>query len=170
MVADVAKFTVVSAKLPVDLYQELALRIPEGDRSNFIREAIFEKLEQTPRANKLLELENNLIQLTKTVNTIKNSLAKLEILAHESGKTNPYVFCVDSIDRKLVTFLIDYRGATTPEIAEHLETNRWLVLNRLRKLEKTSKNQLGKPIVEYYAGQRNGKCKAWWINEDLIET
>jgi len=166
----VTKYTVVSAKLPEDLYHELALRIPEGERSNFIREAIFEKLEKTPRTNKLLELEENLNQLTQTVNTIKNSLAQLEILAHESGKTNPYVFCVDSLDNKLVTFLVDHRGATTPELAEHLETNRWLVLNRLRKLEKASKKQLGKPIIEYYGGQRNGKRKAWWINEDLIET
>ena len=162
--------TVVSAKLPEDLYQELALRIPEGERSNFIREAIFEKLEKTPRANKLLELEKELNTLTQTVNTIKNSLAQLEILTHESGKTNPYVFCVDSIDNQLVTFLIDHRGATTPEIAEHLESNRWLVLNRLRKLEKSSRKQLGTPIVEYYGGERKGKRKAWWINEDLIET
>ena len=162
--------TVVSAKLPDKLYKELALRIPEGERSAFIREAIFEKLEKIPRPNKLLKLEKSLNQLTKTVTTIKNSLAQLEILAHESGKTNPYVFCVDSIDNKLVTFLIDHRGATTPELAEHLETNRWLVLNRLRKLEKSSKKQLGKPMFEYYAGQRNGKRKAWWINEDLIET
>ena len=170
MVDVLTKYTVVSAKLPKDLYQELALRVPEGERSNFIREAIFEKLEKTPRANKLLELEKNLNHLTQTVNTIKNGLAQLEILAHESGKTNPYIFCVDSIDKNLVTFLVDHRGATTSEIAEHLETNRWLVLNRLRKLEKSSKKQLGKPIVEYYAGQRSGKRKAWWINEDLIET
>ena len=164
------KFTVVSAKLPEDLYQELALRIPEGERSSFIREAIFEKLEKTPRAQKLIELEKKLNQLTKTVNVIKNSLAQLELLAHESGKTNPYVFCIDALDKRLVTFLMDNRGATTPELAKHLGINRWLVLNRLRKLEKSSKKQLEKPIIEYYAGQRNGKRKAWWINEDIIET
>jgi len=92
MVDVLTKYTVVSAKLPKELYQELALRVPEGERSNFIREAIFEKLEKTPRANKLLELEKNLNHLTQTVNTIKNGLAQLEILAHESGKTNPYIF------------------------------------------------------------------------------
>jgi hypothetical protein len=170
MVAVVTKYTVVSAKLSEDLYQELALRIPEGERSNFIREAIFEKLEKTPRPNKLLDLEDQLNQLTKTVNTIKNSLAQLELIAHESGKTNPYIFCVDTIDNKLITYLIDHRGATTPELAKHLEINRWLVLNRLRKIEKASKKQLGTPIIEYYAGQRNEKRKAWWINESLIET
>jgi len=51
-----------------------------------------------------------------------------------------------------------------------LETNRWLVLNRLRKIERTSKKQLGKPIIDYYPGERAGKRKAWWINGDLIET
>jgi len=164
------KYTIVSAKVPEDLYQELALRIPEGERSTFIREAIIEKLEKTPRPNKLLELENNLKQLTKTVNIIKDSLTKLEILTHETGKTNPHIFCIDSIDNQLVDYLVDHRGATTTELAEQLETNRWLVLNRLRKIEKASKKQLGKPIIEYYGGQRTGKRKAWWIKEDLIET
>ena len=35
----------------------MALRIPEGDRSDFIREAINEKLQKTPKADKLLALE-----------------------------------------------------------------------------------------------------------------
>ena len=164
------KYTVVSAKIPNDLYKELALRIPEGERSTFIREAIFEKLEKTPRPNKILELENELNQLTKDVNKIKDSLAKLEILTHETGKVNPHIFCIDTIDTQLVNYLLDYRGATTTELANHLETNRWLVLNRLRKIEKASKKQLNKAIIEYYPGERQGKRKAWWIKEDLIET
>ena len=35
---------IVSVKIPEEVYLEMALRIPEGDRSNFIREAISEKL------------------------------------------------------------------------------------------------------------------------------
>jgi metal-responsive CopG/Arc/MetJ family transcriptional regulator len=48
---------VVSLKLPQEVYHEIVLRIPEGDRSSFIREAIMEKLQKTPKADKLLELE-----------------------------------------------------------------------------------------------------------------
>jgi hypothetical protein len=164
------KFTIVSAKIPDNLYNELVLRIPEGERSSFIREAIFEKLEKTPKPNKILELEKNLNKLTKDVNKIKNILAKLEILTHETGKVNPHIFCIDTIDTKLVNYLQDHRGATTTELAKHLETNRWLVLNRLRKIEKASKKQLNNAVIEYYAGERHGKRKAWWIKEDLIET
>ena len=164
-----SKYTVVSAKIPDNLYKELILRIPEGERSNFIREAILEKLEKTPRPDKIFELEQKLNQLVKDVNKIKDALAKLEILTHETGKVNPHIFCIDDIDIKLVNHLIDHRGATTSELAEFLETNRWFVLNRLRKIEKSSKNQLGKTIIEYYPGKRGEKRKAWWIKEDLIE-
>ena len=164
------KFTIVSAKIPNEIYYELALRIPEGERSGFIREAILEKLEKTPRPDRLLGLEYKVNQLEHEVNTIKDALAKFELLAYEGGKVNPHIFCIDETDNKLVDYIIDHRGATTTELAEFLETNRWLVLNRLRKIEKSSKKQLGKPIIDYYSGERAGKRKAWWIKEDLIET
>ena len=164
------KFTVVSAKIPDDVYKELALRIPEGERSTFIREAILEKLEKTPRPNRIFGLEQKVNQLENEVNKIKDYLAKLEILTYEGGKINPHAFCIDEIDNKIVDYLLDHRGATTTELAEFLETNRWLVLNRLRKIERSSKKQLGKAIIEYYPGERTGKRKAWWIREDLVET
>jgi len=163
-------YTVVSAKIPDEVYKELALRIPEGERSAFIREAILEKLEKTPRPDKILGLEQKVNQLENDVNKIKDGLAKLEILTHEGGKVNPHTFCIDDVDTKLVDYLLDHRGATTTELAEFLETNRWLVLNRLRKIEKSSKKQHGKSIIEYYPGERAGKRKAWWIMEDQVET
>ena len=164
------KYTVVSAKIADEVYKELALRIPEGERSTFIREAILEKLEKTPRPDRILGLEQKVNQLQKDVNKIKDYLAKLEILTHEGGKVNPHAFCIDEIDNKIVDYLLDNRGATTTELAKFLETNRWLVLNRLRKIQKSSKKQLGKSIIEYYPGERGGKRKAWWINGDLVES
>ena len=164
------KFTVISAKIPNEVYKELALRIPEGERSTFIREAIFEKLEKTPRPDRILGLEQKVKQLENEVTKIKDGLTKLELLTYESGKVNPHTFCIDETDNKIIDYLLDHRGATTTEIAEHLKTNRWLALNRLRKIAKTSKKQLGKAIIEYYPGQSHGKRKAWWIREDLAET
>ena len=163
------KFTVVSAKIPDEVYKELALRIPEGERSTFIREAILEKLEKTPRPDRILGLEQKFAQLQNDVNQIKDYLAKLELLTYEAGKVNPHAFCIDETDTKIVDYLLDNRGATTTEIAEALQTNRWLILNRLRKIQKTSKKQLGKPVIEYYPGERSGKRKAWWIKEDITE-
>jgi Arc/MetJ-type ribon-helix-helix transcriptional regulator len=164
------KLRVISVKIPEEVYKEMLLRVPEGERSNFVRDAITEKLQKTPKPDKILELEQRLSKMEREFSEIRKYLADLELLTYEKGKTNPHTFCADETDQKIIDYLIHYKGATTPELAEYLKTNRWLILNRLRRIEKTSKRQLGKSIIEYYAGEKSGKKKAWWINEELIET
>jgi len=164
------KLAVVSAKIPEEVYKELILRVPEGERSDFIRDAIVEKLQKVPRPDKIFELEQKIGRLEADLSEVKKYLVELEVLTYERGKINPHTFCIDDIDHKIVDYLTHYRGATTSELADHLRTNRWLVLNRLRKIQRFSKKQLGKNIIEYYAGARSGKRKAWWINEELVET
>ena len=160
---------VISAKIPEEVYHEMVLRVPEGDRSSFIREAIVEKLQKTPRANKLLELEERMGKIEQEFGEVRKYLADLEILTYQHGKINPHTFCIDETDHKIVDYLLHYKSATTPELAEYMKTNRWMVLNRLRKIQRSSKKQVGKAIVDFYAGEKSGKKKAWWINEELIQ-
>ncbi|MGB9842595.1 MAG: ribbon-helix-helix domain-containing protein [Candidatus Bathyarchaeales archaeon] len=164
-----SELRVISVKIPEEIYQELALRVPEGDRSDFIREAIMEKLQKTPRPDKLLALEKRMDAIEQQLSEVKKYLADLELLTYEHGRVNPHAFCLDEIDHKIMDYLMHYKGATTPELAEYLKTNRWLVLNRLRKMQRNSKRQLGKAVIEYYAGEKSGKKKAWWINEELAQ-
>lgn len=161
--------TVVSAKIPEEVYKELALRIPEGERSNFIREAIMEKLQNIPRPDKIFELEKKISKVQTELSEIKRYLAELEVLTFEKEKMSIHSFGIDSLDHSIIDYLLNYKGATTPELAEHVKTNRWQVLNRLRRIQKRSKAQLGKSVIEYYAGERSGKKKAWWINREFIE-
>jgi Arc/MetJ-type ribon-helix-helix transcriptional regulator len=165
----VSEVRVVTVKLPEEIYQEMALRIPEGDRSTFIREAINEKLMKTPKADTLLALQERMSKIEQEFGQIKKYLADLEILTFQHGKINPHTYCIDELDHKIMEYLLHYKSATTPELAEYAKTNRWLILNRLRKIEKTSKKQVGKAIIEYYAGEKSGKKKAWWIDEELIQ-
>ncbi|MGE5556395.1 MAG: hypothetical protein ACM3UY_09110 [Methanocella sp.] len=164
-----ADHRIVTVKLPEEVYQEMALRIPEGDRSDFIREAIADKLQKTPKPDKLLALETRMAQLEEQFGQIKKYLIDLDLLTFQHGKVNPYQFAADDVDRKIIEYLLSYKSATTPEIADYLKTNRWLVLNRLQKIEKASKKQCGKAIIEYYAGEKGGKKKAWWLTEELIQ-
>lgn len=160
---------IVTVKLPEEIYQEMALRIPEGDRSTFIREAISEKLQKTPKADKLLALQERMGKIEQELGQIRKYLADLEILTFQHGKINPYTYCIDELDHKIMEYLMHYKSATTPELAEYIKTNRWLILNRLRKIQKTSKKQIGKSIIEYCGGVRSGKKKAWWIDEELLQ-
>jgi hypothetical protein len=168
-VVALSEVKVVSLKIPEEVYNEMVIRVPEGDRSNFIREAIIEKLQKTPKADKLLELEERMSKIEREFGEVRKYLADLELLTYEHGKINPHTFCIDEIDHKIVDYLLHYKGATTPELADYMKTNRWLVLNRLRKIQRTSKKQCGKPIIDYCAGEKSGKKKAWWINEELIQ-
>jgi hypothetical protein len=161
---------VISAKISDEVYKEMVLRVPEGDRSNFIRDAILEKLQKTPKPDRVLELEGRVEKMEKEFSEVKRYLADLELLTYERGKTNPHSFGMDETDHKIIDYLIHYKGATTPELADYLKANRWLALNRLRRIQKTSRKQLGKPIIEYYPGERSGKKKAWWMIEELAET
>lgn len=128
-----------------------------------------EKLQKTPKPDRILELEHRLGKMEKEFSEVKKYLADLELLTYDRGKTNPHAFCLDEIDHKLVDYLMHYKGATTPELADYLKTNRWLVLNRLRRIQKNSKKQMGKSVIDYYAGEKSGKKKAWWLNEELAE-
>jgi hypothetical protein len=160
---------VISAKVPEEVYKEMILRIPEGDRSDFIREAIIEKLQKTPKANKILEIEERMGKIERELGEVRKYRADLELLTYGHEKVNPHSFCIDEVDHKIVDYLMHYKGATTPELADYMKINRWLVLNRLRKMQKTSKKQYGKTVIDYYAGEKSGKKKAWWINEELIQ-
>jgi hypothetical protein len=108
-------------------------------------------------------------KIEQEVSEVRKYLADLELLTYQHGKINPHTFCIDETDHKIVDYLLHYKGATTPELAEYVKTNRWLVLNRLRKMQRNSKKQYGKAVIEYYAGEKSGKKKAWWINEELIQ-
>ena len=163
------KVRVISVKVPEEVYKEMLLRIPEGERSNFVRDAILEKLKKTPKPDKILELEQRVCKIERESAELRRYLADLELLTYEREKANPHTFALDELDHKIIDYLIHYKSATTPDLAEYLKTNRWLVLNRLRRIQKLSRKQLGKAIIDYYPGEKSGKKKAWWINEELIE-
>jgi len=143
----------VTVKLTEEVYQEIALRIPEGDRSTFIREAIAEKLQKTPKPDTLLALQQRMDNIEQEFGQIRKYLADLELLTFQHGKIDPHTFCLDEVDHKIMEYLMHYKSATTPELAEYVKTNRWLILNRLQKIQKNSKKQTGKSIIEYYAGE-----------------
>lgn len=159
---------VVTVKISDEVYKEFALRVPEGDRSVFIREAICEKLQKTPRPDKLFALEERMGKLEGELEQVRRYLADLDLLTFDHAKVDPHNFCIDEVDRKIVDYLLHYKGATTPELAGYLKCNRWLVLNRLQKIQRFSKKKCGKSVIDYCGGERSGKKKAWWINQEVI--
>jgi Arc/MetJ-type ribon-helix-helix transcriptional regulator len=77
---------VVSVKMPEEVYKEMLLRVPEGERSNFIRDAIMEKLQKTPKPDKILELEQRMGKMEREFSEIPYKLGTAHVRA---GKNKP---------------------------------------------------------------------------------
>ena len=157
-----------TVKIPRNIFEDLELRIPKGVRSDFVREAITEKMRKIPLSDRLEKMEKRLDKIEDEIGEIKKLLNELGILAYEKGKVNPYNCCQDEIDKKIVEFLIQHGGATTPEISKHVGENRWLILNRLKKIRYRSEKKTGRAAVYFLATERMGRKRAWWADENLL--
>jgi hypothetical protein len=162
---DEITFTV---KLPKNLLEELKLRIPKGVRGNFIKDAIAKELEVVPRPDRLSTLEQRLEKTESEIIELKKTLAQFDILTYEQEKVNPLNYCEDNIDRKIIDLITQRGGATTPEIAKVVGVNRYLILNRLQRMQKRSERKLGKPAIIFSPMERMGKKRAWWVNPELV--
>ncbi len=157
-----------TVKLPKRLLEELQLRVPKGVRGDFVRDAIVKELEGVPRPDRLSVLEQRIKRVEGEIGELKKTLAEFDILTYEREKVNPLNYCGDDIDRKIIDLLTQRGGATTPEIAEAVGVNRYLTLNRLKRMQKLSERKLGKSVVNFTAMKRMDKKRAWWINPDLV--
>ena len=113
-------------------------------------------------------MEQRIKRVEGEIGELKKTLAEFDILTYEREKVNPLNYCGDDIDRKIIDLLTQRGGATTPEIAEAVGVNRYLTLNRLKRMQKLSERKLGKSVVTFTAMKRMDKKRAWWINPDLI--
>ncbi|MEM1658542.1 MAG: ribbon-helix-helix domain-containing protein [Candidatus Jordarchaeales archaeon] len=154
---------VVSVKIPRDILGLLEKEVGRGKRSEFIRQAIMEKLQ-----GKLTgvgdELLRRLEELEKRVAFLENGLSCIS-----SGKlvveTHPlYKICRDENERKIVEYLLRERGATTRELEKVVGLKRRQILNKMRELASRAERELGKPVLVYIRARVEGKRQAWWLN------
>jgi hypothetical protein len=163
------KTITVSFKVPEEVHKELQLRISEGERSNFIRDALLEKLSKTPRPDRLLILDERVKNLETSLSDVKKLLADLQLLTFERGKVDPHLFGVDELDRRIIDFIVEEKGATTPELAEKFGVDRWTILERLKRIQSRSRRELGNSLIDFFGGEKYGKKRAWWLVEELLQ-
>lgn len=154
---------VVSVKLPRDVLRLLEKEAGRGKRSEFIRQAIMEKL-QGKHAGAEDELLRKLEELEKRIALLENGLSCIS-----SGKfvvkTHPlYNICRDENERKIIEYLLKEKGATTRELEKVVGLKRRQILNKMRELASRAEKELGKPVLVYVRARVEGKRQAWWLN------
>lgn len=164
-IEDNIPFTV---KIPRQLFEEIELRVPKGIRGEFIREAITEKVRKIPLSQRLDKIEEKLSYIEVEVGELKKTLAELDLLSNPKDKINISTICRDTIDHQIIEFLVHNGGTTTSQLARHLKLNRFLILNRLKRMKEVSERKYGKPSVDFLSIEKMGRKRAWWINEDVL--
>ena len=80
--------------------------------------------------------------------------------------------CRDDLDRQMLAYFIQHKGATTTDLAKALlgsTSKRRTILDRIDKLNKRATQILGVPILEHYKGIKENIRGAWWIvNADRV--
>jgi len=119
-----------------------------------------------------LSTETRLSRLETFVDWAKPLLEEIaKQLELSRPRINPKKYCKDELDRKIINYLIENKGAGTTELAEALNledpklVGRHLIGKRLKRLKDLSDRD-GWHILEFHPETKEGKFRAWWI---LIE-
>lgn len=168
------KPTVEEISIRVRLERELLERIDsiagQNGRQRFIKDAIIWRLDQE-LPPLVLEMADSIDELKARVDHLEQSQSSSLYLEQLNEIANTKV-CRDDLDRQMLAYFIQHKGATTTDLARALlgsTSKRRTILDRIDKLNKRATQILGVPILEHYKGIKENIRGAWWIvNADRV--
>ncbi|NHJ13628.1 MAG: winged helix-turn-helix domain-containing protein [Candidatus Thorarchaeota archaeon] len=151
----------IRLRLEPELLERIDKLAGERGRQRFIEESIIWRLDQ--------ELPPYIMEMIVDVNQLKERVAHLEnmqstssFLAELNAVATTQV-CRDQLDRNILEYFLKNDGATTPELAKNLSSNRRTVLDRIAKLNERALSLIGVEVLRYEKGILKGKRGAWWL-------
>ncbi|NHI83806.1 MAG: winged helix-turn-helix transcriptional regulator [Candidatus Thorarchaeota archaeon] len=151
----------IRLRLEPDLLERIDKLAGERGRQHFIEESVLWRLDQ--------ELPPFIMELIEDVNELKERVAHLEniqstsVFLDELNTVAKTQICRDQLDRSILEYFLKNDGATTPELAKDLSSNRRTILDRIAKLNERAKNLIGVEVLKYEKGFSKGKRGAWWL-------
>ncbi|MFW9848507.1 MAG: hypothetical protein ACFFF4_05160 [Candidatus Thorarchaeota archaeon] len=144
--------------------------VGESGRQRFIREAVLERLD-SDLPSVVYDMMEDIRQLSARVEYLEN-LRDTSVFRGELNEVIKTRVCRDELDRKILAQIIQYNGATSPDLAEDLlgtSEKRRTIVDRIKKLNQRAESEIGHKILRHIKGEHEGKRGAWWaINPDDI--
>ncbi|MFW9798846.1 MAG: winged helix-turn-helix transcriptional regulator [Candidatus Thorarchaeota archaeon] len=159
----------IRVRLSRDTLKRLDRMAGERGRQKFIEEAVLWRLNK--------EIPPLVHELAEEVNQLKTRVEHLEGMQSTSlflGELNEVTktqVCRDDLDRRILAYLLQHEGASTPELAERLlkdSTKRKTIHVRITKLNERAKEALGKTVLLFEKGEVKGKRGAWWLSDGAL--
>lgn len=119
------------------------------------------------------EIEKRLRKLEKFKDKAQPVLtAVVKFLDLSRPRANPEKYCRCDLDRKIINYLIDHKGAGTTELAKALgldpKKGRHTIGKHLAKIARLSQND-GWDILEFHPEKKEGKMRAWWLDIEQVD-
>ena len=146
--------------------------VGESGRQKYIRDSITYRLdEDLPPV--VYELKDEVEQLKARVGHLENTQAT-SVFNRQMNEISRTKVCRDEFDRKMLTYFLQHRGATTPELAEELlkdSSKRRTIVDRISKMNGRAEEFLGVVVLQFQKGEMDGKRGAWWVVniENIVE-
>ncbi len=154
----------IRVRLAKETLERIDLLVGSNGRQKFIADAIAWRLDQ--------DVPPVMLEMIDDIDALKDRVTHLEKIQSTSyyiGRLSDEVkskVCRDDLDRRLLAYLLQHEGATTPELARSLlrsNGKRRTVLGRIDKLNQRARTVLGVRILEHERGIVKGKRGAWWL-------
>jgi metal-responsive CopG/Arc/MetJ family transcriptional regulator len=158
--------TTVTVRVPKELIKQLDEKVGARYRSEYIRQAIVERLKQ---GSKTTQVE---IQVSE-INELKARISALELALKDLGSKSIEiqipalleVIALDDTDRQIISYILEKKNATTKELEKVVNLKRRMILERTKTIERRYEEKFGKPFLRFVRGKKEGKRQSWWIIE-----
>ena len=165
------RFETIHLRLEKDVLKRIDKVVGKQSRKKFIKDAVLWRLDKEipPIVHELAE---EVEQLRARVEHLEEVRSTSVFYSGLNDVTTAQV-CRDDLDRNILAYLLQYQGASTPELADSLlndRRKRKTIHVRIAKLNERAQEILGKPILLFEKGEVKGKRGAWWLVDPAIIT
>jgi Arc/MetJ-type ribon-helix-helix transcriptional regulator len=158
--------TTVTVRVPKELLKQLDEKVGARYRSEYIRQAIVDRLRQ---GSTTAPVEVPVGELDE----VKARISALELALSNLGKKSIEVqipallevIAGDESDRQIIGYMLEEKKATTKELEEVVNLKRRMILEHLKTIERKYEQKFGKPFLRFVRGKKEGKRQSWWLIE-----
>ncbi|WXG42692.1 MAG: ribbon-helix-helix domain-containing protein [Promethearchaeati archaeon SRVP18_Atabeyarchaeia-1] len=154
----------VTVRIPKELVKELDAKVEPRYRSEYIRQAIMDKLKSGPAESPTRGRNDEINELKARISALENAIRGLGKKGYEAQVPALLeVIALDETDRKIISYLVEHKSATTKELEKVVNLRRRMILERTKEIENKYEEKFGKPFLKFVRGKRDGKRQAWWL-------
>jgi Arc/MetJ-type ribon-helix-helix transcriptional regulator len=164
---EMSDLVTVTLRIPKELLRELERKVEPRYRSEYIRQAIIDKLKRQSSQKSTESQPDEIDELRGRINALEEALKGLGTKSLETRIPALFeVVASDEEDRQIIKYILERKSATTKELEQVVALRRRMILERIKTIENRHKEKFGKPFLKFQRGKgSDGKRQAWRLAE-----